>query len=358
MAVAAHQLRYMMENVVINEVLCFIRSKMDLMDITSLTSICASFYKDEEIEAAQSKLRSLDPATINGTTGSFHWRNRIGEGKKKRYIEDIVSAFQVVDFGETKFVAHDLSNLPPVSFNSLDASALLAKIEKLTAEQSAMQLVVSKLVNPAKNTASQDRESLFPPLRRNSNRSRDRNNAVNGDTTTRNGSQQLGELTRNGTRDTNDGDTNDGDQNQAPASNPWLLATRRGMRNGLGKGNHTLNSKRQVIGNNNNTEFKAVLGKTSAFTTRWPNDTDPKKVEEYLCRKLNTNIECNNLNLKSKAYISLKITAHTNNRDILIDPNLWPAGVVVTRFFQPRSNKPTNSKTGLVPDIHTNDNNG
>ena len=350
-----------MEKVIINEVLCFIKSKMDVMEASSVITICASFYKPEEVEAAKSKLRELEPENTNGTTGGFRWTNRVGEGKLKRNLEDILSAFQAINYDHIRFVALDLNNLPPVSFNSLDASALLAKLEKLTAEmqtmqsvqtsmqevQSRMQSVVGNIIQPTGNKKPVFQPNQFPELPRSDRaaqpvggKRRSHSEAV----PTRDGDQASGgDDATVGLQGTNSVGGVDDTSGRAPTEGQWRLALSRGIKNGLRK---NANKKTQIIGSNHNTQFNAVQGKISVFTTRWNRDINPKSVSEYLSRRLKTNVDCVNLNLKSTAYVSMKITAVTNNRNIFFNPELWPNGVVVTKFFQPRNISTTNSANG------------
>ena len=57
-------------------------------------------------------------------------KSRKGPKKKEQNIEDMVKLMMEKGTDVPVFVAHDLSKLPPVTFNSMDVSTLLKNIKK------------------------------------------------------------------------------------------------------------------------------------------------------------------------------------------------------------------------------------
>ncbi|KAJ2949082.1 hypothetical protein O0L34_g6021 [Tuta absoluta] len=110
----------MSEKLIINELLCFIQCKIDVIDIISLTQICESNFRELDIEEAAKLLG--DSITLRTT--------RRGEGKTKRLLQDIATVFKEKDSASTlpTFVAKDLHRLPPVYFDHVDATSLLKDI--------------------------------------------------------------------------------------------------------------------------------------------------------------------------------------------------------------------------------------
>lgn len=108
-------------NVVINEVLAFIQSKMDVMDEESIVRLCATSFLEKEIDAAKNLLFDSISA-VKKTT-------RKGDGKNQRNLEDIISTLKRVDPEKIPiFVARELHRLPPVTFDHIDATKLLKDI--------------------------------------------------------------------------------------------------------------------------------------------------------------------------------------------------------------------------------------
>ena len=100
---------------VINELLCFIQNKCQVMDELSLVQICSSWYNEEEIENAKTFL-----CEITGNRKTI----RKGDKKAASNISDILKLIKESE-NLPKFVAGDLNRLPPVTFDHLDVSSLL-----------------------------------------------------------------------------------------------------------------------------------------------------------------------------------------------------------------------------------------
>lgn len=114
----------MSSTLVINELLCFLQCKIDVIDEISLVQICESNFKDSEIIEANSILSEA----VNSRS------KRKGEGKSKRILQDLIKLLKETEPNLIPtFVAKDLHRLPPVTFDYIDVTSLLKTI--LTVKQ-------------------------------------------------------------------------------------------------------------------------------------------------------------------------------------------------------------------------------
>lgn len=107
------------QNLIINELLCFIQCKTDVMDEVSLLQICESSFTEKDVDTARDVLTQL----------SLLRCTRKGEGRKKRSLQDFLNVIKETDIDKLPvFVAKDLHRLPPVTFDHIDATSLLKDI--------------------------------------------------------------------------------------------------------------------------------------------------------------------------------------------------------------------------------------
>ncbi|KAI5634168.1 hypothetical protein NE865_13124 [Phthorimaea operculella] len=112
---------------IINELLAFLQSRMDVMSEKSLIDICANHNTVEEITTAKNLL-------FENVTTNLRQINRKSD-KKRKDIQDIVTVLKEVNPKTAPiFVARDLHRLPPVNFDHVDASSLLKNINDLRNE--------------------------------------------------------------------------------------------------------------------------------------------------------------------------------------------------------------------------------
>lgn len=108
-------------NIVINELLCFVQNKIDIMDEESLIRLCTSTFNKTEINTAKSLLFE----SISTSTRKISRR----KNKEQKDVEDIIAVLKNTDPDKTPiFVARLLEKLPPISFDHVDVSALLKDI--------------------------------------------------------------------------------------------------------------------------------------------------------------------------------------------------------------------------------------
>lgn len=114
-------------NIVINELLCFVQNKIDIMDEESLIRIAISAFSAAEITSAKDLLfESL-------TTNTRNISRR--KNKEQKDMEDIICVFKNTEPDNTPiFVARELEKLPPISFDHVDVTALLKDIVILKTE--------------------------------------------------------------------------------------------------------------------------------------------------------------------------------------------------------------------------------
>ena len=117
---------------IINEVMCFIINKWGNIDIDVLTRLCLSTYDDKEIEAAKDLLFSFLHDKNDKTVFKKRRNGRKTDSKREKDLEDIFKKLEEKgDANIPDFVALDLGKLPPITFDSIDVSVLLRKIDNL-----------------------------------------------------------------------------------------------------------------------------------------------------------------------------------------------------------------------------------
>jgi hypothetical protein len=139
----------------VNEVLCFLQQKCNIIPVDDLVKLCADYYTAEEIEQARLML------------SKFVSKKRIGKpkGSGKEVAARSVSAMLKLCLDpQTKlpvFCAMNISRLPPVDVNHIDVSALLQELSLLRREVRAMmdmkqEVAQLRQMMTALNPVSQD----------------------------------------------------------------------------------------------------------------------------------------------------------------------------------------------------------
>ena len=114
-------------NVVISEVLAFIRNKHDVMDNESLIRICESAFSEEDLDKAKKLLFT----SVKTKQKCVSRRKQ----KKQKDLEDIIAVFKTVDPEQIPvFVAYDPHKLPPICFDHVDVTKILKDLLILQAE--------------------------------------------------------------------------------------------------------------------------------------------------------------------------------------------------------------------------------
>ena len=104
--------------------LCFVQNKIDLLPPMSIGDLCTATFTEHDIEA--SKRRLFELCADDSCT---RMRKRIGPKRSAQNIDDIIRLLQEGTDTPT-FEALDQGTLPPVTFDSIDVSALLHSIRQ------------------------------------------------------------------------------------------------------------------------------------------------------------------------------------------------------------------------------------
>ena len=117
--------------IIINELLCFVTNKINVLEREFLIKICIEKYKPKEIEKAKKVV--FDLLTSEDDVTKFKKRNhsKISDDKPTKDMNDIYQLLQDKRTKEwPKFVALDLSKLPPITFDSMDVTILLRNCKR------------------------------------------------------------------------------------------------------------------------------------------------------------------------------------------------------------------------------------
>ena len=150
-------------SIIVNELLCFIQNKIDVMARDLLIQLCVEFYSTQVI--AQSKRLLFDSVTTK-----FRYSRKKGDSKDRENVSDITRVFLELDTSSTvTFVAANLSKLPPLSVNNFDVLSVVREVEALKTSMDRVlgnQAVMADLLcEQMKSEASRSRqENVNLPL--------------------------------------------------------------------------------------------------------------------------------------------------------------------------------------------------
>ena len=129
----------MATDIVIDNLLCFLSNKIDTMTTEVLVRLCVTTYDEDEIRKSRDTLYEL-------CESAGRMVKRQGPKMKEQTIEDVIKIMHEKGHEMPKFAAHDLSRLPPVSFDSIDVSALLHRMERTATEVHLLKDALSQQV--------------------------------------------------------------------------------------------------------------------------------------------------------------------------------------------------------------------
>ena len=133
---------------IINKVLCFIMNKWGMIDVEVLTRLSVSTYNDQEIEVAKDMIFDYLYDATAQTAFKKSRQGKYAHDQKVRNLEDIFKILEEKgDAKLTDFVALDLSKLPPITFDSIDVSVLLRKIDTLAFMVKSLEEGLGKVTN-------------------------------------------------------------------------------------------------------------------------------------------------------------------------------------------------------------------
>ena len=131
--------------IIIDECLCFITNKIDLMDPDTVTKLCIDTFHESVIEKSKDLIFKL----LHDAGDSTAYSRRLNKGpgtKSVKNVQDIWLLLQEKgNIPMPKFVAHDLGKLPPVHFDHIDVTVLFKRIENGNATINILKDTISTL---------------------------------------------------------------------------------------------------------------------------------------------------------------------------------------------------------------------
>jgi len=86
--------------ILISEVLCFIRNNFDKLVISELKPTLVSFYNDEELDAAKEILLTSVTTALDSVGRSADMPRipkRVGDNRKQHTVDDLLKLFTLID---------------------------------------------------------------------------------------------------------------------------------------------------------------------------------------------------------------------------------------------------------------------
>ena len=117
---------------IVCELLYFIQNKLDTLPTDTIVQLCVNHYKSSDIDPCLVAAKH----TLSEVCKSVkRLKQRKGGKKDELNVSDIIiemGAMHLDAATRPRFVASDLGNLPPITFNAIDVSVLLKKLESLS----------------------------------------------------------------------------------------------------------------------------------------------------------------------------------------------------------------------------------
>lgn len=350
---------------VINELLCYMLAKIDSVPTDILTRLVDENFSDDEVDNAKSLLcKNVDDSIKTG--------NKRGQNKKKHSLDDIVKMLVQCDRSELpKFVALDLSKLPPISIDCIDVSSLMRKQQLQEVEIAHLKDLVQEILTVTAETSKRVEVGLLcnsncsvkntsctssvlktpahPPFPRDPalDTAAPGQGGASGPT--------YSEVVRDAVTNPDTSEwtvANRKKQAKAPAPKKPAVAQSPSSHGTVGSQQVRSAANKAVIGSRKTGPIKAVttVKRLSLFMSRLPPGTGEDVVKTYVMEQTGAE-EVTVMKLKTKydSYESYRLNIVNPSSDNVLDPELWAQGLVVRRFFVKRQpSDRDDSATGVV----------
>ena len=108
----------------------------------------------------------------------------------------------------------------------------------------------------------------------------------------------------------------------------------------VSKNNRKNKSKYGIVGNKVTGSIKCAIRNYDLYLGNCDLDIEENDIIKYVKDECNIDIlYCNQLSTSSEYSKSFKLTTSLNDRDILLNPELWPKGIVCRKFYNSKSKK-------------------
>ena len=341
----------MSQEVITNELLCFVFNKLDVMLTPSIQVLCLDTYQDAAIEEAKAILK--EQCTKNNAFGTFRCVDRKGDQRKIKNMEDVMKMAHLLGEKAPIFVAKDLSNLPPVRADNIDICSLLTKIERIETElkfTKELCIKVSDLQNCNTLSAAQGEAPISETI-----------DAMNGmietDRTAQDKrSSDSGKRTKNanwGATSTNPGarpeHRNEREQESIKPVNATKAPITKKTATFAEKVKSTSYPRRKSTPTKGTleTDNEVAVEKTVAIFTRyWKPTMTETDVESIVKQKWDgIAIKCSPVETQASNYKCFKVEFTSNQLDNIFSPSYWPKGIEFRRYRERSVNhKPVGKK--------------
>ena len=332
--------------IVVNELLCFVVNKMMTLSQDTIVQLCINTFDLEEIRTAKDVIYTVleNPGRkIKYTT----------DDKGKKNIIDIMKLLNERGVNIPTFVAKDLSKLPPITFDSIDVSALLAKIQNTQVELDMLKTGMSAInsTNDSLRVVTQNLQSRVAKIEDGSNNTVD-NTGVKS-TAAVAATSALSTIDENTYVKTFADIVGDKTNAMSPhMQSEWTRVTKQKASDKKAANNtpkdplpvqaNTMRQKRNtgVVGTAATTPatgIRTVRTKVAnVFATRFSPDLESKTLEDYLKEKLKMAIKCCKIETNHGRFASFHVTAECDDPKVFLEPAIWPEGAYVRWYYEPR----------------------
>lgn len=361
--------------IVEDEFLNFLFIKLKTVKQDEIVLLAVNHFASEWITNSTKLLFELCPGTTRKLVA------HTGPQKDSKNVRSCLKLLNEAGENVPRFVSHNLDELPPVTFSSLDVSCLLGKIEQLGADINTMKQAVSIQTNTCNDlrVITEDINQRLGIIEQ------PRANQEGGPTSqTNKPGKSQGNTTHQACEKTHDdleiqiteedssqkvdnsassldGSTSSTRVNpnvawsEVAATPPWILAqgTRRRNRSKQIPENAATNAKPRlnlikgkktggIVGTGTGGDIQVIKSKlVSVFATKFSPDLDSETLTSYMENKLERKVTCQKLETVHSRFSSFKITAECKEVSEMYNPELWPEGTFVRRFYEARKPKST-----------------
>lgn len=358
--------------IVEDEFLNFIFIKIKTMKQDEIVSIAVDHFGSEWIANSTKVLFELCPGSTRKLVA------HTGAQKDLKNVKSCLKLLNEVGDAVPRFVCHHLDELPPVTFNSLDVSCLLGRIEQLSVDITSMKQAVSLQTNNCNDLriVTTDLTKRLGAVEQHSRETHGLQ-TKESEKIQRAATPQAIEKTQHGVQTHVDSeDFSQREENstaglegstrpekgphtkwsEVAATPPWTLVEggkrsnnrhKQIPENAAVKSNPRLNPSRGkktggIVGTSTAGNIQVIKTKlVSVFATKFSPDLDAETLTSYMKDKLKREVTCHKIDTVQSRFSSFKITAECNEVEEMYNPTLWPEGIFVRRFYEPRQPRPT-----------------